>query len=124
MATGKEIMERLPWWRLETHPEWIEPSASLDDVYAPYSAGIPGELVVLYLPKGVPPWGQSPMVAGLEPGQRYRATYINPITADVYSIDDVEVAEGEAWSVPASPILQDWVLVLEAINAQETSDTP
>ena len=116
VATGKRILERLPWWRLEAHPEWVEPSADLDDVYAPYAAGIPGELVVLYLPKGVPPWGNSPVVRGLTSGLRYRASYVDPITGAVHPLDDVEVAAGETWQVPASPILQDWVLVLDASN--------
>lgn len=119
VGLGKKLLERYPWWRFEPHPEWIFPAATDELWFRPYAAGIPGELRVFYFPrstkvmrtwlKGV----RGPVVRLLEPQVRYRACYLDPIAGGEFPVGDVTpTAEGE-WLVPDTPILQDWVLVLE-----------
>ena len=57
---------------------------------------------------------RGPVVRQLESQVRYRACYLDPIAGGEFPVGDVTpTAEGE-WLVPDTPILQDWVLVLEA----------
>ncbi len=116
VAAGKRILERFPWWQMETQPDCVKPAADLENVYAPYCAGIPGKLVMLYLPKGVPPWGNSPVVQKLPPEKLFRASYIDPITGAIHVIGEVQATKEGTWEAPFSPVLQDWVLALEAVN--------
>lgn len=79
----------------------------------PFCAGIPGRLRVVYLPKGQPRWGQPFKLLGLEAGVRYSARYVDPITGRTEPTIEVTSANGE-WPLAYPPILQDWVLVVEA----------
>jgi hypothetical protein len=98
---------------MEPHPEWIAPAATPKDVMKPFCAGIPGRLRVVYLPKGQPRWGQPCKMRGLEPGVRYTAHFVDPITGRIEPSVEVTSDNGE-WPLAYPPILQDWVLILEA----------
>ena len=114
LGLGKSLLERYPWWRFESHNEWIEPHAQEGNYRAPLAAGIPGELRVIYLPGPVWPWGgeKSQTLQKLEAGVTYRARYVDPHTGDEYPLGDIRSADGK-WKLPVTPITQDWLLILE-----------
>ncbi|HET6485551.1 MAG TPA: DUF4038 domain-containing protein [Spirochaetia bacterium] len=118
LGLAKRLLERFEWWRFEPHPEWVEPHGTETNYYAPYAAGIPGKVRVIYFPLG---W-ESPVVKGIEKGTRYRAYYWNPVNGQQREIGeatadakgDWPVASGtEPWRLP--PLYQDWVVVLQAV---------
>lgn len=115
VGLGKQLLERYQWWRFEPHQEWIFPSATDEDYFQPYAAGIPGEIRLFYFPRPVVAWRKgSYTVRQLEPNIKYHAYYLDPITGKEFPVGDVESTPEGNWVVPSSPILQDWVLVLEA----------
>jgi hypothetical protein len=108
MATA--LLERFAWWRMEPHPEWIEPHWSEQNYMQPYAGGIPGELRVFYFPKtGV----VNHKIMHLEAGVRYRAFWWNPVSGK--ETDLGWIPEAEQWRPPAPPILQDYVLVMAKV---------
>ena len=109
LGLSKALLMRYPWWRLEPHPEWIEPHFSAKSYTAPYAAGIPGELRIFFIP---PMWNQ-PVLKSLEKDVRYRAFFFNPATGKDVPIGAVTPEESGDWKPPVFPIYQDWVLVLE-----------
>jgi len=113
VGLGKRFLERYPWWRFEYHPEWVQPHADEADPLNPYAAGIPGEVRVVYLPKTLfpAPWGAPVTLVGLEPDVCYRALFFDPIKGGTHELP--MVTGSDTWLVPSTPILQDWVLVLE-----------
>jgi hypothetical protein len=111
LGRAKRLLERYEWWRFEPHPEWVEPHWSEQNYTAPYAAGIPGEVRVLFLP-----WFTSTvLVKGLEPGVPYRAFLFNPADGSEQALGGVTPDEQGDWRLPLArlPIFQDWVLVLE-----------
>lgn len=128
VGVAKRLLERLPWWQLEPHPEWVEPTwqeALNDQPFTcgkhdvPLAAGIPGKLRLIYCPMGT----GLRLVKGLEPGVKYRLTLVDPITGAETAGGDVTPDADGNW-VPACPgtpawfprpIYQDWVLVLRAV---------
>ena len=110
VALGKQLLERLEWWRLEPHPEWIEPHWTAGDYLKPYAAGIEGELALAYFPGGpggVAWLGEGFRLVGLRSPRR--AFFFDPTSGREYptSVD-------EAGRIAPPPIMQDWVLVAEA----------
>ena len=109
LGRAKRLLERRQWWRIEPHPEWVEPRWSEENFALPYAAGIPGELRLVYL-FGVTP---APTIRELEPGARYRAFLWDPSTGAEH---DLGIAEGDidgSWPVPQIEVRRDWLLVLE-----------
>jgi hypothetical protein len=117
VGVGAQILRRYPWWRLEPCEEPAAVAAG-----RPYSfvARIPGELIVVYLPCSCfppdllgnqPGWG-GPFHLQIEPGARYRASYLDPRTGDAHPVGAVVAEEGK-WTPPRKPGMEDWVLVLE-----------
>lgn len=113
VGIGKRILETLEWWKLEPHPEWISTSATPESFMNPFAAGVPGKYRIFYFPGKVAPWGKKNTVNELEPEIAYQAKWVDPITGDEYPIGDVVPDSDMKWTVPAAPILQDWVLILE-----------
>jgi len=113
VSLGKRLLERYPWWRFQPHQDWITPHATDDDPLGPYGAGIPGTVRVFYFPSALPPWGRRPTVQALEQGHAYHAFFFDPQTGQDFPIGPVQADATGTWQVPAPPILQDWVLVLE-----------
>ncbi len=113
LGVGRKLLLALPWWRLEPHPEWVK-AAGTESLVTTSVAGIPGQLRVYYFPRSLPNWGSRPTVLGLEPGVTYRGTFVSPIDGRSYDIGPV-AGDGQGhWAVPPGPILQDWVLLLDA----------
>ena len=69
LGVAKQLLSRLEWWRMEPHPEWVDPHWSKDDYQRPYAAGIPGKFRIVF----VPPQWEPPTLTQLETGVSYRA---------------------------------------------------
>lgn len=109
LGLAKELLLRYPWWRLEPHPEWVEPHWTAENYMRPYCAGIPGELRFIFMP---PMW-DAPKVTHLETGLSYRAFYFNPATGKEYPAGTAAADRTGSWQPPGAPVFQDWVLVLD-----------
>ena len=121
LGIGKKFFERFPWWRFETHPEWLEYALKENNPIIPCAAGIPGELRVIFIPYSLGSPG--PVVVGLEKEIEYRAFYFDPSTGKEYDLGIVsDPAEGKWEPVnivkcsPPVPIMRDMVMVLEKVN--------
>jgi len=108
---GHKILQNAEWWNFEPHPEWISEHATNEDHFKPYVSGIPGKAIGAYFYKRVRD-GQY-QLDGLEPGHHYQAVYYDPRTGDAYDQGEFSLKEGEKYKVPAAPINQDWVLLIE-----------
>jgi hypothetical protein len=115
LGVARRLLERYSWWRFEPHAEWVEPRWSEQNYFAPYAAGIPGEVRVIFLPSS----GAVPRVKTIEPGVAYRAFLFDPKNGREHDLGVVAPDENGDWRPPLStlPIFQDWVLVLEASPA-------
>lgn len=108
VGIGREILMRFEWWRFEPHPEWMEPHASEKDYRQPFAAGIPGEVMMIYLPQPVFPWGEGVTIKALN-GRTWTAEFIDPRTGKAHPAGPVQ---GKEWKVPTPPTMEDWLLVL------------
>lgn len=114
LGIAKRLLERYEWWRFEPHPEWAEPHWSDENYLAPYAAGIPGEVRVLFLPWFTP----AVVVKGIEPATDYRAFLFNPTNGREQDLGAVTPDPNDDWRLPLSamPLYQDWCLILEREN--------
>jgi hypothetical protein len=96
------------------HPEWVEPAWTQADHALCYAAGVPGQLRLIFVPTRV----RLQTVRELEPGVVYRAYWFNVTDSQETDIGLVSPDGQGVWQVPYAPILQDWVLVLEAEGAR------
>lgn len=109
VGIAKGLLGQYEWWRLESHPEWVEPHWSDQNFQLPYAAGIPGELRIVF----VPPLWDSPKVTHLEPNVNYRASFFNPRTGARSSAGRVDVDPMGAWQAPILPTFEQWIIILE-----------
>ena len=113
VGLGKGLLLRYPWWRLEPHPELIEPHWTTEDYVRPYAAAIPTELVIVFIPF-MPANRRLPVkVKGLQIGRSYRAFFFNPSTGREHEIGTIQPEPDGTWQAPPTPIIRDWVLVVE-----------
>ncbi len=110
MGIAKRLLEHYPWWKLKSHPEWVEPHWNSKNYLACYAAGIPGELRVIFIPVQV---GVDSIIRGLEPEVTYRAFYYDPRNGREYPLGIVKPNIKGEWTTPLFPIFQDRILVLE-----------
>ena len=115
VGIGKKLLERFPWWRFETHPEWVQEGC--------FAAGLPGEVRFIYLPRrNIYNWN-GPEVKGLDPTIDWHAYYFDPATGRTFD-QGILKASAEVGDKTAKPVgfkkklpsPQDWVLVLERIK--------
>jgi hypothetical protein len=111
LGLAKRLLERYEWWRFEPHPEWIEPHWTPENYAAPYAAGIPGKVRMIYWPCT---WAL-PVVHNLETGVAYRAFLFSPVDGSEHDLGTVGAGADGDWHLPLNrqPIYQDWLLVLE-----------
>lgn len=128
LGWGKELLTRFEWWRLEPHPEWVEPHWSPDAIRLPYAAFIPGELAIVYLPAlirdkpgSLHQW-VSPTVSHLDPDAAYEAFWFCPSTAHEEPIAKVAVAADGTWVAPVPNEMVDWVLVIARSGSRTGTD--
>jgi len=108
IGIGKSLLMRYPWWQFETHPEWLGSHATKENVRAPYCAGVPNAVRVIYIPGY-----SSVLVKSIEAEVSYRAFYMDPKNGKETDLGDVKPNNEGNWQSPNPPIFQDWVLVLE-----------
>jgi Protein of unknown function (DUF4038)/Domain of unknown function (DUF5060) len=81
-----------------------------DEFQVPYTAGIPGSVRVVYLPRM-----RSVTIRNLEPGQSFIARVLDPVSGRRSEIGPVRPDAAGTWTTPPPRGMQgDWVLVLEA----------
>jgi hypothetical protein len=106
LGLGKKLLEQYPWARFEPHPEWA-PGC--------YAAGIPGEVVFVYLPRrGIYDWSGI-TVTGLTPETPYSAFFFDPATGRRFDQGIMTTTSG-SWNTPNVPSPQDWVLVMQPLD--------
>ena len=108
LGLAKKLLEQYEWWRLEPHPEWVEPNGLGGNYRAPYAAGIPDQLIIIYMPGP-----QAPLVKAIKPGVNYTAFYWDPSTGVRRDLGTVCAGEDGGWQPPKPTIFRDWVLVIE-----------
>ena len=115
LGLAKKFLERYEWWQFEPHPGWVEPHQTKGNRMAPYAAGIPSKVKMVFVPAEVV-WllanGQV-TIKDLEPGVQYSALYFSPKDGVEYGMG---IATGDAqgdYVAPKPPFVQDWVFVLE-----------
>ena len=116
LGLAKALLECYPWWQFEPHQEWVEPSGGPENVNAPFAAGIPGTVRIIYFYDPSFPWAATPLVVkGIESEVEYRAFFWDPRTGRDYDLGRVNPDPTGSWEIPVQPTLDDWVLILEAI---------
>jgi len=108
LGRSKSLLERFPWWRIEPHPEWVEPRWAGGNQMAPLAAGIAGELRVIYLP-GM--WNP-PKIKGLESGVSYEASLFDMESGSTRVLGSAAASPDGDWQVPPPGVVKDWILVL------------
>ena len=120
VGIGKALLERYEWWRFEPHPEWVEPHWSEADYFDPYVAGIPGEVRIIYAPKGISSQRADQLtVKGLERGVAYQGFFFDPRTGAEHNIGEIRPDGAGDWRLADTirgtpPIRQDWVVVIQS----------
>jgi len=129
LGMSRRLLELYPWWRFESHQDWVEPSGNSENVTAPFAAGIPREVRIIYLYSPIFPWSaKSTTVTMIEPEVEYRALFWNPRSGDAHDLGTVELDANSRWEVPLQPTFSDWILILDATGmctsllAHETRD--
>jgi hypothetical protein len=113
LGLARRLLERFEWWRFRPHPEWVEPAGSPANVDAPFAAGIPGKVRVIYGYEPTYPWSASPArVVRIERSARYRAAFLCPRTGAETPLGRVRPDASGAWRIPLQPELKDWLLVM------------
>jgi hypothetical protein len=108
IAHSKALLMRYPWWRLEPHPEWVDPHWDEKNYWMPFAAGIPGELRVIFIPTLWNP----PQVKSLEAG-RWRGFFFDLRSGRDFPVPEISADATGTWQSPTPPVVADWVLVLE-----------
>ena len=111
IGLGKQLLERYNWWRFEPHPEWVEPHWSDGDYFKPYAAGVPKEVRIIYIPAHGPRLSK---IKEIELEINYHTFYFDPRSGKEYDLGTVIPDGNGEWQPPKPPIIQDWVLVIEA----------
>jgi hypothetical protein len=116
VAWGARLLSELGWERMAPHQEWIEPAADAERWFAPYAAGVPRKLRVIYYPVlTLYPWMWAKhVVKGLEPGVRYSAQLLDPRSGEAQELGIVQGDDKGEWRAPCPPVSHDWLVVLRA----------
>jgi len=110
VGIARRILEKFPWWKIEPHPELVEPHWSESQYLFPYLA-TSGEVIIIYDPIRHAGWGGL-LVKGLEKGASYRATYYDPSNGKKYELGLIKPDEKNNWQAPPFCIVKDNVLIL------------
>ncbi|MFH1008724.1 MAG: DUF4038 domain-containing protein [Candidatus Latescibacterota bacterium] len=121
LGLAKKLLERYDWWDFQPHPEWIDPHSEEEDFTAPYAAGIPGVVRIIYFPTF--PWCDV-RVTNLEKDGVYEGFLFNPASGETHPLGEMRSDSDNACvlqKMNASgplrltfPLYQDWLLVMEA----------
>jgi hypothetical protein len=113
LGLAKGLLQRYAWWRFEPHQEWVKPAGGPQNLNAPFAAGIPGEVRVIYFyyPTYPKPAEQN-QVLNIEPGIRYKAFFWRPRDGEEYDLGIIKPDASGTWEIPIQPTLEDWVVVI------------
>ncbi|MBI2925796.1 MAG: DUF4038 domain-containing protein [Verrucomicrobia bacterium] len=114
LGLAKRFLMRYEWWRFEPHPEWAEPHWTEQNFTAPYAAGIPGKVRMVFAPTS---WNL-PKLTKLEPDVSHRAFLWNPSTGKETELGRIKADANGTWQPPVPPIVRDWVIVLEKVHVE------
>ena len=109
LGLGRKLLEKYQWSKFEPHPEWA-PGC--------FAAGIPGQVVFVYLPRRkIYDWS-GPEVKELDPMIDWHAYYFDPATGRKFDQGVIKATATDKSEQPTTfrknvPSPQDWVLVLE-----------
>lgn len=117
LGLAKRLLEQYRWWQFESHPEWIDPHQNAKNRLQSYAAGIPGQVRIVYMPVEAVRFirTEQPVLKALESGVAYDAKWFDPKTGDRYELGSIQGDENGDYKTAKPPILQDWVLILEAV---------
>lgn len=117
MRPVRSLLTRYPWWQLEPHREWLlvdgqpSPLPTATDLRPPHCAAIPGQLCLIYIPRGNA--SRALKLTNLH-GELYQGQWYNSRTGETTWLGDTPAGQTE-WPIPRrpSPADEDWVLCLE-----------
>jgi hypothetical protein len=117
LGMGKALLEALPWWEFQPHPDWITPHADGENRMRPYAAGIADQVRIFFIPSDVV-WTLSRGEMHLHAlgDASWTAYFFDPKTGTRYPFAVQADAQG-TMALPKPPILQDWVVVLARADA-------
>src|SRR5262249_3782185 len=125
IAWGKQLLLQFEWWRLESHPEWVEPHWTTEQYRLPHAAFIPGELAFVYLPTllrdkpdSLHQW-VSPTVTHLDTKVKYEAFWFCPSTGKEEAVLKVDVDNDGTWIAPVPNEMVDWILVIAKAGSRK-----
>ena len=118
LGLARTFLEKFSWWNFDPHQEWVEPAGSPDNICAPFAAGIPGQIRIIYFYNPTFPWESiKPAVVAIENNVKYTAWFWDPGSGEENEIGIVEPDDHGRWQIPLQPRFSDWVLVLDATGA-------
>lgn len=113
IGNSKKFLMQFDWWKFEVHPDWIEKPCSYENLDGFFSAGIPGEVRVIFRPFfGGSFWGEEKVI-NLEQSITYNACYYSPITNEVRQLGEVKPDHDGNWISPRVNVFGDSILVLK-----------
>jgi hypothetical protein len=112
VGLGANLLKEYDWWRLEPHPEWIDPHAGGENWMLPYAAGIPGQLVISYIPYPLAIWSEPHILHGLDPAAQFAGFYFDPASGARLPVSVTPDQAGD-WRITPPTLGQDMVLVVE-----------
>lgn len=132
VATGKRILERFPWWKLQPGHNTIYPHASSENWFLPYAGKLPDGTIIIYQPSIAYQLGYGRMTSNkneqelqssphlelreLDSATTYQVSYIDPRSGteqlgEIFVPDDGRhaMSTDHFW---ATPTAEDWVVVV------------
>jgi hypothetical protein len=113
---GKKLFEQFPWQDFRPHPEWasfgesaLKTAGPDDDLDGPQSAGIPGVVRLIYIPRAEPV-----EVRNMDARAPFAAQWFDPVTGVTTPLGELRSDENGRWTcLPPASLNHDWVLILE-----------
>ena len=123
LGWGKELLMRYEWWRLEPHPEWVEPHWTKDNYLLPFAAGIPDDLRIVFVPLNM--W-ELPKLKNLDPHVTYEGFWFDPASGKEYPVGKVAPDPDGTYQLPRIQHIDlvDWVFVLENPDRVKKASKP
>lgn len=108
LGLAKALLSRYSWWKLQAHPEMVEPHWSKEEYWRPFAGMIPGEAVIAFTPES---W--NPLTFKNLERRSYRAFFFNPSDGSEQPLGEITPDDSGTWKTPEFPIFRDWVVVLD-----------
>ena len=107
MTHLKALMQEVPWWALEPHPEWVSTPAAM----SAYCAAVPRQVYLVYSAGGLGPLVV--FIAEAE-GEPYDGRWFDPRAGTWREAEGAYAPYGSGWVWrTTTPDEADWVLLLK-----------